>query len=300
MSRLPFRERLAEPRPLLADGAIGSLLLAGGLKPGECPERMNLDHPEVLAGIAAAYLEAGAQIIQTNTFGGSPLKLAAYGLAGRAEEINARGIDVARGVVADRAYLAASCGPSGRLRRPFGDATEEEIFESFRRQIAVFAAEGVDLVIVETMTDLGEAELAVRAARAVSPHLPVAATMTFDPTPRGFFTMMGDGIESAAARLGAAGADLVGSNCGNGIRNMVGIAAEFRKRTGRPILVQANAGLPALVGGATVYGETPEFMAGAARELATLGVKVIGGCCGTTPAHIAALRKMIDGLDHSE
>jgi 5-methyltetrahydrofolate--homocysteine methyltransferase len=155
---------------------------------------------------------------------------------------------------------------------------------------------GVDCIVVETMTDLLEAQLAVRAAREVAPATPVLATMTFDPTPRGYFTIMGVSVAAATAGLTAAGADAVGSNCGNGIEHMVAIAREFRRHTQGPLVIQANAGLPRIVGGQTVYDETPEFMADRARELLALGVSIIGGCCGTTPAHVAALRSMVD--DH--
>jgi len=167
---------------------------------------------------------------------------------------------------------------------------------SFRRQMSALVAAGVDAVLVETMTDLAEARLAVRAAKAVSPALPVLATMTFDPTPRGFFTVMGVTVAAAAAGLAEAGADAVGSNCGNGIVQMVAIAKEFRRHTALPLVIQANAGMPKLVEGRLEYDESPAFFAEQARELAAIGVAVIGGCCGTTPAHIAALRAMVDAL----
>jgi len=152
----------------------------------------------------------------------------------------------------------------------------------------------VDCVIVETMTDLTEATMAVRAAKEVAPAVPVLATMTFDHTPRGYFTIMGVSVAAAAAGLADAGADAVGSNCGTGIEHMVAIAREFRRHTTLPLVIQANAGLPRTVGRETVYDETPEFMAGHARALLDIGVAVIGGCCGTTPAHTAALRAMVD------
>jgi 5-methyltetrahydrofolate--homocysteine methyltransferase len=190
--------------------------------------------------------------------------------------------------------VVGSCGPSGRLLEPYGDTSPDAMAESFRRQIAALIGAGVDAVCVETMTDLAEAEVAIRAAKAVSPTTPVLATMTFDPTPRGYHTVMGVSVEAAARGLAAAGADAVGSNCGNGIEHMVAIAREFRRHTTLPLVIQANAGLPRSAHGKTVYDETPEFMADKARELLAIGVGVIGGCCGTTPAHIAALRAMVD------
>jgi 5-methyltetrahydrofolate--homocysteine methyltransferase len=168
------------------------------------------------------------------------------------------------------------------------------VCDSFRRQIRALCESGVDVICVETMIDLAEATLAVKAAKDISPDTPVMATMTFDATPKGFFTVMGVNVEQAASGLRAAGADIVGSNCGNGIENMVRIAAEFVRHTDLPLLIQSNAGLPEMKGGELVYGETPEFMADKARELVALGVSIIGGCCGTTPEHIAALRRMLD------
>ena len=150
------------------------------------------------------------------------------------------------------------------------------------------------MVCIETMTDLTEAVLAIQAVRSVSPALPVCATMTFDSTPRGFFTVMGVSIGQAAEGLAGAGADIIGSNCGNGIENMVKIATEFRTHTGLPIIIQSNAGLPQMSGATLVYSETPGFMADKCRELLAIGVDIIGGCCGTTPDHIAAIRSVVD------
>jgi 5-methyltetrahydrofolate--homocysteine methyltransferase len=180
------------------------------------------------------------------------------------------------------------------LLEPYGATSVAAIQASFRRQAEALIGAGVDAVCVETMTDLREAQLAIRSVTEVSPATPVLATMTFDSTPRGYFTIMGVSVEAAARGLAEAGADAVGSNCGNGIGHMVAIAREFRRHTGLPLVIQANAGLPRTVDGETVYDETPEFMADRARELLAIRVSVIGGCCGTTPAHIAALRAMVD------
>jgi 5-methyltetrahydrofolate--homocysteine methyltransferase len=289
----PFLDRVRSGPVLIADGAMGSFLMERGLRPGECPESFNLERPEVLREVAALYLDAGAEIVQTNTFGGSPLKLAAYGLDDKAEEINRAAAEAVREAVGDGAYVSGSCGPSGRTLEPYGDTSPDEVRESFRRQASALVGAGVDVLCVETMIDLEEAKLAVEAARSVSANIPVMATMTFDATPRGFFTIMGNDVASAAAGLTGAGADVVGSNCGNGIENMIEIAREFRACTDAPMLIQSNAGLPEMVGGRVVYGETPEFMAGKARELVELGVNIVGGCCGTTPAHTRALRRTL-------
>ncbi|MBN2362276.1 MAG: homocysteine S-methyltransferase family protein [Deltaproteobacteria bacterium] len=290
----PLLERLAAGEVVVSDGALGTMLMERGLQPGACPERFNLDHPAALEAIARLYLEAGAEIVQTNTFGGSPLKLAQYGLDDRAEEINAAAVAAVRRAVGDRAYVSASIGPSGRLLQPYGDATPDQVGASFERQLRALAHAGVDLFCIETMTDLAEAQLAVRAAKALAPATPVLASMTFDHTPRGFFTIMGTTPAQAAAGLLAAGADAVGSNCGNGVERMVEIARAMRAATARPLLIQANAGLPLLQGGAAVYPETPEFMAGQVAALLDAGVQIVGGCCGTTPAHIAAIRAAVD------
>ena len=289
----PFLERVKSGPVLVADGAMGSFLIDHGLQPGEAPESFNVSRQDVLRDVAGLYLEAGAEVVQTNTFGGSALKLAAYGLDDRTEEINRLAVEAVREVVDDRAYVSGSCGPCGRTLLPYGDAEPDDVRESFRRQIGALVDAGVDVLCVETMTDLTEAKLAIEAARSVSAEIPVMATMTFDPIPRGFYTIMGVDVPSAAAGLLEAGANLVGSNCGNGIENMVAIAREFRACTQAPMLIQSNAGLPKLVNGEVVYSETPEFMAEHAAELVKLGVQVVGGCCGTTPEHIRALKRAL-------
>ena len=279
---------------MVADGAMGTMLFQRGLKPGECPESLNLTHPETLTEIAGLYLEAGADLLETNTFGASPLKLSQYGLEGEMEEMNRAAVGAVREVVGDRAYVAACCGPSGRILKPYGDTDPDEVYDSFLKQMECLIGAGVDCVCIETMIDLAEACLAVKAAKEVSRAIPITATMTFDATPKGFFTVMGVTIEQAAAGLQEAGADLVGSNCGNGIENMVKIAEGFAGCSSLPLIIQSNAGLPQTKGGELVYGETPVFMADHARELIAHGVSIIGGCCGTTPEHTRALRQMVD------
>lgn len=286
-------EKLRDGGVLIADGAMGTMLIERGLKSGDCPEKLNLEHPELLTEIASLYLKAGSDIISTNTFGGSPLKLADYGLDDQTEAINRAGIRAARDGIDNHAYLAASVGPCGKLLKPYGDVDPGAVAESFSRQIGAVLEEGVDVIFVETMTDLSEAVIAVETARNLSSSIPLAATMTFDITPRGIFTIMGNTVQQACEKLKNAGADIVGSNCGNGIEKMVMIATEFKKHSDLPLLIQSNAGLPEVIGERLVYSETPEFMAERSRELIELGVRIIGGCCGTTPQHIAALRQMI-------
>jgi 5-methyltetrahydrofolate--homocysteine methyltransferase len=290
----PIAEHIVSGKTLVADGAMGTMLLQRGLEPGNCPESLTLSNPEVLEQIAESYLAAGADILETNTFGASPARLATYGLDDKVEELNAAAVRAVRSVAGDRAYVAGSCGPSGRLLEPYGDAKPSDLYDGFQRQIESLITAGVDCVFVETMIDIEEAMLAVRAAKNISPATPVAAAMTFDPTPRGFHSIMGVSVAAAASELEEVGVDAVGSNCGNGIENMVEIARAFKEVSDLPLIIQSNAGLPETVNGAVVYGETPSFMARKAKELVSLGVSVIGGCCGTTPEHIAALRAIVD------
>jgi 5-methyltetrahydrofolate--homocysteine methyltransferase len=288
--------RLTNGEILVGDGAWGTQLMARGLKPGDSPEAFNLSNPELLAVIAALYVDAGADLITTNTFGGSPLRLEHHGLADRTEAINHAAVAAIRKTVADRAYVSASVGPTGVILEPYGDTPPEVVAEGFRRQIGALVEAGADLVCIETMIDLREAELAVEAARTASSDIPLIATMTFDTTPRGFFTTMGTPIEQACRALVEAGADVIGSNCGNGIETMMEIAREFAAHAAVPVIIQSNAGLPEHVDGELVYPESPEFMASKVAELMDLGVAIIGGCCGTTPDHIRAIRAAVD--DH--
>ncbi len=287
-------ERLSAGDVLLCDGAMGTMLLQRGLAPGSAPEAVTLARPEVLEEIARHYLDAGADILTTNTFGASPLRLALHKLDAETEAANREAVLAARRVAGSRAYVAGSCGPCGRLLAPYGDVSPEEVLDGFRRQVGALIEAGADCVLVETMTDLTEATLAVKAAREISPDVPVLATMTFDPTPRGYFTVMGVSVDAAAKGLADAGAAAVGSNCGNGIEHMIAIARAFRAATALPIVIQPNAGLPRTSGSETVYDETPDFMAEKAAALLDLGVSIVGGCCGTTPDHIRALRATID------
>ena len=288
-----LRTRLAAGDVLVGDGAWGTLLMAHGVGPGEAPESLNLTQAGVIEEIASLYVEAGADLITTNTFGGSPARLRQFGLDAQTEAVNRAAVEAVRRAAGGRAYASASVGPSGHLMKPYGDADPVDIGAGYERQIRALAEAGADLVCIETMTDLAEAVLAVRAAKSVAPDLPVIVTMTFETTRRGFFTVMGVSIEQAVRGLSEAGADILGSNCGNGSVTMVAIAREFRALTGLPIAIQPNAGLPEPLDGSLVYPETPEFMAGQARELLAAGVAIIGGCCGTTPAHVRALRGIV-------
>jgi len=291
---LGFSARVEAGETLCSDGAWGTQLMARGPKPGDSFEALNLDRPDVLAEIAASYIEAGAELITTNTFGGSPLNLASHGLEEKTEDINRAAVKAIQTEVEGRALISGSVGPTGKILTPYGDTEPEVIAEGFRRQTGALIEAGADLICIETMMDLEEARLAIEAARRRSPSVPIVATMTFNATPRGFFTTMGTTVEQACRILVEAGADLVGSNCGNGIDAMVEIAREFATHTTVPIVIQSNAGMPENRGGELHYPEGPDDMAARVGELMDLGVAVIGGCCGTGPDHIRAIRTAID------
>ncbi len=293
MSIEPFLDRLQRGPAILGDGAWGTMLFARGLPTGDAPERVCLERPELLTEIAGLYLEAGAEVVTTNTFGANPQRLALHGLTDDLEEICRVAVAAVRRAVGERAWVSGSIGPTGVLLSPLGSLDPSVARAGFARQAAALAAAGADLLCVETMTDLAEAELAVRAAREAAPGLPVVATMSFEATRRGFFTVMGVTPAKAAVRLEAAGASAVGANCGDG-DTMAGIAREFRAHCALPIAVRPNAGLPVFVDGALVHPETPETMAARVPELLEAGVALVGGCCGTTPEHVRALRRALD------
>lgn len=278
----------------VGDGAMGTMLMERGLEPGQPPESFSLTHLEILEEIAMLYLDAGAEIIQTNTFGGSPLNLALYALEEKTEDINKNAVLAVKKTVGDQAFVSGSCGPSNKILKPYGETEPEEVYNSYERQIRTLISEGVDIICIETMIDLSEAKLAIKAAKTVSTTIPIMATMTFNLTPKGFYTVMGNAIKDAATELEQAGADIIGSNCGNGIENMIKIAKEFKEYSGLPLIIQSNAGVPERKADKSLYPETPEFMADKVQELLDIGVSVIGGCCGTTPAHIKAIRQMVN------
>lgn len=288
-----FRRALAE-RVLVLDGAMGTLLQERGLAPGGCPEDMNLRAPEVVAGIHREYAAAGADIIVTNTFGGNRLKLGHYGLEKRVREINGRAVELAR-AAAGQGFVALSIGPTGRFLEPVGDAGFDEMVEVFGEQVAAASAAGADLISCETFLDIRELRAAVMACREFS-QLPIIAQMTFDDGGR---TVLGTPPEAAAVTLDGLGVDVVGTNCGLGPDGIFALLEKMRAVTSLPLISQANAGLPQLIDGQTIFPGTPEDMTAFHERMIALGVRIIGGCCGTTPAHIRAIRSALEGRDPS-
>ncbi len=278
---------------VVGDGGWGTMLAERGLPAGAPPELWTLQRPEILAEIARAYVDAGAELITTNTFGASPMRLSLHRLGDRFEEINRRGVEIVRAAVGDEVLVSASIGPTGRLLAPLGNADPAEVSRGFAEQARILVAAGADVLCIETMTDLEEATLAVRAARSISEEIAIIASMTFDITPRGPFTVMGVSVSQAAETLASAGATLVGSNCGAGVEEMRIVAKAFVEVATVPVAIQPNAGLPRRQDGVLVYPESPDRFAAAVAAMAATGVGLVGGCCGTTPAHIAALRRRI-------
>ncbi|MFT3831028.1 MAG: homocysteine S-methyltransferase family protein [Opitutaceae bacterium] len=288
-------EALRRGRPLVSDGAWGTFLYQRGLQPGECPELWNVTHRSDVAAIAESYIAAGADLILTNSFGGSPHKLAGYGIADRAAELNAAAAAISRAAAGDDRLVLGSMGPTGVMLM-MGEVSEEELAAGFATQAAALQKGGVDGLCLETFSALDEACLAIRAAKAAT-GLEIACTFTFEKTPAGEFrTMMGVSPEEMVEAMKEAGADIIGTNCGNGFEQMIEIVRAIRHvDTATPVLVHANAGKPQYVDGKTVFPETPADMAARVDELLAAGANIVGGCCGTGPAHIRALAEMIRG-----
>ena len=287
-------DHLAKGEVLISDGAPGTYVQAHGLEAGGCPEEFNVSQPDIIQGMARAYFEAGSDMVLTNSFGGNKFMLTKYGYGDGVREFNRLAAEHARSQAPPGRFVVGSVGPTGEFLEPLGPVSESEMLETFAEQITALEEGGADGVVIETEMALEEATLAVRAAKE-NTDLAVIATMIFDKGPRGFFTMMGVTPEQAVAGLTEAGADVVGTNCGNGIERMVEIAEKMRAATDGYLAVHSNAGIPSIVQGRIVYPETPEFMAEGFKKLHDLGVNVIGGCCGTGPDHIRELSTTLRG-----
>jgi 5-methyltetrahydrofolate--homocysteine methyltransferase len=273
---------------LVCDGAMGTQLFHRGLRSGSCGELWNIDRPADVRAIHRDYAEAGAMLITTNTFGGTPVALDRHGASDRVDAINRAGVALAREASSD-VFVLGDVGPLGVLLEPFGDLAIEDARRAFETQIASLV--DADAILVETMVDPVEASEAVRASRRVAPHLPVIATFAFGA---GLRTMMGSSPADCVDAARQAGASVVGANCGAGLtlEDYVRLAQELVREAGEmPVIVQPNAGLPREVDGRVVYDATPDAVAQIARQLIDAGVRIVGGCCGTTPAHVLAIAR---------
>lgn len=284
-----------EHSTLISDGAMGTMLQERGLTDGGSPELWNVEKPEAIEAVLEEYASAGARLLTTNTFGGTRGRLAMHGLENRVHELNKAGAEIAKRVASRHpgTFVMGDIGPTGDLMEPMGTLTLESAKEIFAEQIRGLVDGGIDAILIETMSDLSEVEAAVNAANEIAPSLPVIATMSFDTNLR---TMMGVKPAQAVQSLSALGVRIIGANCGRGMDEMRLIAREMveARPEGVFIIAQSNAGLPVLVGDTFEYQGTPADMAKFADEMKTLGVNIIGSCCGSTPAHTAAIANAIE------
>lgn len=287
-SKLSILDRLQRGDVLISDGGTGTYLQQHGLEPGGCPEEMNVTLPDVVRGMASDYFDAGSDMVLTNSFGGNKFMLKKYGHGNQVEKFNRLAAEHARSQAPEGHYVGGSIGPTGEFLEPLGEVSEQEMLEAFIDQATALEKGGADAVVIETKTAIEEVRLAIKATKE-NTDLTIMSTMTFDKGPRGFFTMMGVTPEQAVIEMEKAGADVVGTNCGNGIDIMIEIAHQMRKATDVPMIIHSNAGIPAIIKGRIVYPETPNYMAEKFKVLYDMKVNILGGCCGTTPKHINQL-----------
>jgi 5-methyltetrahydrofolate--homocysteine methyltransferase len=280
-------ERLLAAAPVITDGAWGTQLQQLGLPVGACPDVWNIEQPQKVEEVARGYVEAGSQIVLTNTFSANRLLLKRHGLDDKVAEINRSGVEISKRAAGDRALVFASLGPSGVMLMT-GEVSEGELSAAFAEQARAMADAGADAIVVETMSDPAELKLAIVAAKQTG--LPVVGCMVFDSGAQSDRTMMGTTLEQAVVAMTEAGADVIGSNCGQGVAGFVKICTRLKAATDLPVWVKANAGLPELIDGHTVYAQTAEQFADHVPQLTDAGATFIGGCCGTTPEFIAAVK----------
>ncbi len=283
--------RLADGPCLLLDGGMGTMLMAGGLKPGDAPDRLNLDDPDLVRSVHAAYVAAGSEAVHANTFGGNPVRLAHFGLAERCTELNRRAVEIARS--ASPAFVLADIGPTGEYLPPVGEGDLGRWREAFDIQAAALLDAGADGIHIETMSDLREAETALAAVRALDPDLPVLVSLTFDRKRRGFFTVMGNPLIESLNALVAAGATTVGANCTLASVDMKDLAAEALAGVNGRLVIQPNAGRPILDGGGLSYDQDPTDFVADLSDAIDGGLAAVGGCCGTDPRFIRLLAEKL-------
>jgi 5-methyltetrahydrofolate--homocysteine methyltransferase len=289
-----LRQRLASGLPLISDGATWTYLRRHGLASWACPELFNVTHPEVVQSMARDYFTAGADMVLTNSFGGNRFLLGKYGYGDRVQELNLLAAQHARRQADTAHYVIGSVGPSGELLHPLGRVSHAEMLDAFIEQVTALEAGGADGVVIETMRLVDEAVLAIQAAKTHT-QLVVLATMVFEKRLDGFVTMTGASPQEVVRELQAAGADVVGANCGTGIDDMVELGRQIREATDGYTLIHSNAGIPSIKDAEIVYPESPDYMAPRFKALADMGITVIGGCCGTEPDHIRALAHVLRG-----
>jgi 5-methyltetrahydrofolate--homocysteine methyltransferase len=288
-----FLEALKSRRILVSDGAWGTLLMHQGLKSGNCPEFWNRDFPDRVKSVAAAYVEAGSDIIETNSFGGTRIKLDHYGLGDQAADLNARAADISRKAAGEEVFVMGSMGPTGKMLIT-GEVSESQMFDAFAEQGMGLEKGGADLLIIETMSDLQEAGIAV-AACLENTNLPLVCSMSFETAGEDqYATMMGITPGQLTDAEFIQNVTVVGSNCGKGTREMLGVATRLRENTDMPVLIQANAGIPVYEEGEMKFPDSPEDWKSYIHRLFDLNINIIGGCCGTNPDFIRSIRKWVD------
>jgi len=286
-------ERIHKGEILLSDGAMGTELQKRGLLGGACPEELNISHPEIIQSIYKDYYEAGSDIVETNTFGGTRPRLALHQNEDRVALFNRRAAELARSACPPGRFVAGSMGPTGELLQPLGTLSAARAYDYFAEQAEALAEGGVDIIYVETMMAAEEAAIAVRAAKEKT-GLPVSGSMTFELNTERPRTSWGVDVPSAVTQLTDAGADIIGSNCGNGVEVILAVIKEMRPLTRLPILAQPNAGLPEVHNNLIIYNETPESMEAKLAQVLKIGISILGGCCGTNPQHIRRMRHLIN------
>lgn len=279
---------------IISDGAMGTMLQSSGLPNGHCPEEWNISHANKLSAIHKQYFDAGSDLVETNTFGSNRFRLRHYEFEKRVYEFNKAGAEIARKVCPKGKFVAGSIGPTGELLEPLGTLKFSDLIEAFNEQINGLIDGGVDILFIETMSFTEEIKAAIDAAQNINSKIPIVASMSFERSASGFHTMMGVSIPDFIEEMVKLPVIAIGANCGQGADEIIDIIEEFRQITDMPLIAQANAGLPETKDNKIVYHETPQQRSELTRVLLSERVNIIGGCCGTTPEHIKAIRDTVD------